>query len=180
MEKEVEITKENYRDYVKLYDRRMMFSKKEYVCAFFLDVIVLSLFYPLCNLIVSIKNTGLTVLFSSIMCIGGFIIICNTPKLMEKIHERKVNKEFPHLNTKIETYELRKMLEKEKLLVNGRINLKEYEEKKQEFIKKCDDIKENIKTENRRDYSSLKYNTGIQDEQLEKVKGKVKKLVKNR
>lgn len=172
MKKEIEITKDNYEDYVKLYDRRTTYSDLEQQR--YVKIWLSSVFIPIFAICpVGLISIEILKMLIEVLCAGtacfnlifGGIIIC------DRDHEKRVNKEFPNINTEIETKELKKILEKVHIITKGKIDVAAYENNL-----KCEQIKEKMLEEDRRE----EYDTSISEEELQRIKGKVKKLVKTR
>ncbi len=187
MKKEIEITKDNYEDYVKLYERRNIFSNKreKFKYCFVLStsfIVLCFLTYEIVsqiNMLEIVENFKMII--KGLICIGGTTAIMTVPHdLANKSHEKMVGKDFPNINTKIKTYQLEEMLEKANSLASEKIDVTTYENtiRNQNLIEKYEQIKEKMLEEYRRDYSSLEYDTSVSEEQLENVTEKVKKLVR--
>lgn len=157
------ITKENYMGYKKIYSYKK-------------DLPSLILLFVLLNVLgiagfavvsISLIADGLTIASAIIFGFVSPLLVSFSIGAIVYDYKEKINilkKQYPDIDSKIKTCKLKEMLDDYK-----------YVAKK---IKSCEKIKE-VLNENSHNYSSLVYRN-IPEEELERVKVKVKSLTKNR
>ena len=119
------------------------------------------------------------------MSLGFFISPFIYAYELYKEKRNKIEKEYPNIDINVETEELIEALKNAEILKyekkndityreldkDGYLKFLEKEKRKKEYISKC----ENIKNEVVRDYKIVQNDFSIDEEQLEKVKVKVKR-----
>lgn len=131
MEKEIEITKDNYKGYLELYCRCVSgISKKEcwlFVLFFYLGVLFpcflsFSILDLLSNINSSLKIV-LEIIFSFLSFGTGVIADVLYAKHYQKKRDNEFKKEFPNIDTGIYTSELRKSLERVSIIKSKSKNI---------------------------------------------------------
>lgn len=179
------ITKDNYKGYVELYKKRFNMNCNLRKLAY--RTLIPFAMLPLVIIITAVlKNgiipIGLSVLETVVFVGAGstnLIIFFNKKNDIENKNDKEVVEEYPYVNINVSDYELEDALIEAKILTYKYKNNVRYEyldiEGYENYLK-CEEEKEKYLEETK--YDGYVVNPGVTQEELERVKEKVKKLVR--
>jgi len=177
MEQKLEITPDNYEGYCEL--RKVYYSSKNSMDT--KSTVLYVVFYFILYFIAVFTNLFLIGIPVTIMMLATPFII--TKKYLTK-NFKKIKEKYPYVDTNFNLDDIENALKDVEILKYHRdgnilieeIDIKGYLEniEKQKYINKCEKIKNNILNENK--YENFQNDFCVDEEQLDKVKIKIKKL----